>query len=69
MGLSLSEIKKKKAFAFCGIGNAESFFEQLRREKIDVSGTSSEFVVETFGKPKKVELDPSNRVLRFSNHA
>ena len=36
-------------------------------KKIDVSGTSSEFVVETFGKPKKVELDPSNRVLRFSN--
>ena len=38
---SLSEIKEKKAFAFCGIGNAESFFEQLRREKFDVSGTKA----------------------------
>jgi tetratricopeptide (TPR) repeat protein len=29
-------------------------------------GTSSEFVVETFGRPKKVNIDPKNRVLRFS---
>jgi aminopeptidase N len=36
-------------------------------KKIEVSGTSSEFVVETFGKPKRVILDPNNRLLRFSN--
>ena len=34
---------------------------------VEVSGTSSEFLVETFGKPKKVVLDPNNQVLRFSN--
>jgi tetraacyldisaccharide 4'-kinase len=38
---SLSNILAKKAFAFCGIGNAGSFFEQLRREKINVSGTKA----------------------------
>jgi len=36
-------------------------------KKVEVVGTSSEFSVETFGKPKKVILDPNNRVLRFSN--
>ncbi len=36
-------------------------------KKIEVAGTSSEFVVETFGRPKKVDIDPSNRVLRFNN--
>jgi aminopeptidase N len=36
-------------------------------KKVEVSGTSSEFVVETFGKPKRVILDPNNHVLRFSN--
>jgi len=35
-------------------------------KRIEVVGTSSEFVVETFGKPKKLYLDPDNRVLRFS---
>ncbi len=34
---------------------------------VEVVGPSSEFVVETFGKPKAVKLDASNRVLRFSN--
>jgi tetratricopeptide (TPR) repeat protein len=34
---------------------------------VEVVGTSSEFIVDTFGKPKKVVLDPDNRVLRFSN--
>ncbi len=34
---------------------------------VEVSGTSSEFLVDTFGKPKKVILDPNNQVLRFSN--
>jgi aminopeptidase N len=36
-------------------------------KRVDVSGTSSEFSLETFGKPKKVILDAGNRVLRFSN--
>ncbi len=36
-------------------------------KRIEVSGTSSEFVVETFGKPKSMLLDPANRVLRFSD--
>jgi aminopeptidase N len=36
-------------------------------KRIEVVGTSSEFIVETFGKPKSVTLDPNNRVLRFSN--
>ena len=30
-------------------------------------GTSSEFSVDTFGKPKNIVIDPNNRVLRFSN--
>src|SRR5262249_31765698 len=33
----------------------------------DVVGTSSEFVVDTFGKPRRMELDPNNRVLRYSS--
>lgn len=36
-------------------------------KRIEVLGTSSEFVVETFGKPKSMTLDPSNRVLRYSD--
>jgi tetratricopeptide (TPR) repeat protein len=36
-------------------------------KRIEVAGPSSEFVVETFGKPKSMVLDPSNRVLRFSD--
>jgi aminopeptidase N len=38
------------------------------RKKIEVSGTSSEFSVETFGKPKKVTLDPDHKVLRMDNN-
>jgi tetratricopeptide (TPR) repeat protein len=41
-------------------GNPES-------QRVDVMGTSSEFVVDTFGKPKTLVLDPNNRVLRFSD--
>ncbi len=37
------------------------------KKTVDVVGTSSEFVVETFGRPKKVTLDPNYRVLRYSN--
>jgi tetratricopeptide (TPR) repeat protein len=36
---------------------------------IEVVGTSSEFVVETFGKPKNIVLDPKGQVLRFSPQA
>lgn len=35
-------------------------------KRTEVSGTSSEFVVETFGKPKKVIIDPMSHVLRYS---
>lgn len=33
---------------------------------IEVAGTASEFAVETFGKPNKLVLDASNKVLRWS---
>ena len=36
-------------------------------KQVEVVGTASEFVVESFGRPKKVILDPANRVLRYSN--
>jgi tetratricopeptide (TPR) repeat protein len=36
-------------------------------QTVEVVGTSSEFVVDTFGKPRRIELDPNNRVLRFNN--
>lgn len=35
-------------------------------KRIEVIGTSSEFSVETFGRPRVVILDPNNRVLRYS---
>ncbi len=35
-------------------------------KRVDVVGTSSEFSVDTFGKPKSVVIDPNNRVLRYS---
>lgn len=41
-------------------GNPES-------AQVEVVGTASEFVVESFGRPKKVNLDPNNRVLRFND--
>jgi tetratricopeptide (TPR) repeat protein len=37
------------------------------QKRIEVVGTSSEFSVDTFGKPRSVILDPNGRVLRFSN--
>jgi tetratricopeptide (TPR) repeat protein len=37
------------------------------QKTVEVVGTSSEFVVDTFGKPKTLTLDPNNRVLRFSD--
>lgn len=36
-------------------------------KRVEVVGTSSEFSVDTFGKPRAIVLDPNNRVLRFSN--
>ncbi|HYW43491.1 MAG TPA: M1 family aminopeptidase [Bryobacteraceae bacterium] len=34
-------------------------------KRVEVVGTSSEFSVDTFGKPKTVIIDPNNRVLRY----
>jgi tetratricopeptide (TPR) repeat protein len=34
-------------------------------KKVEVTGTSSEFSVDTFGKPRKVTIDPQNRILRL----
>ena len=35
-------------------------------KRVDVVGTSSEFSVDTFGKPKSVAIDPNGTVLRWS---
>jgi hypothetical protein len=35
-------------------------------KRVEVVGTSSEFSVDTFGKPRNVIIDPNNRVLRYS---
>ena len=35
-------------------------------KRVEVVGTSSEFSVDTFGKPKNIVIDPNNHVLRFS---
>ncbi|HEX3875951.1 MAG TPA: M1 family aminopeptidase [Bryobacteraceae bacterium] len=35
------------------------------QKKVEVMGTSSEFTVDTFGKPKKIEIDPDNKLLRY----
>ena len=40
-------------------GNPES-------QRVEVVGTSSEFSVDTFGKPKNIVIDANNRVLRYS---
>lgn len=36
-------------------------------KRVDVVGTSTDFSVDTFGKPKKVIIDPNGRVLRLSS--
>jgi aminopeptidase N len=36
-------------------------------KRVEVVGTSSEFSVDTFGKPRSVVIDPNNRILRYSN--
>jgi len=39
---------------------------QSEMKKIDVAGTESPFSIETFGKPRKLTLDPNNWVLKNS---
>lgn len=36
-------------------------------KRVEVVGTSSEFSVDTFGKPKSVVIDPDNQVMRYGN--
>ncbi|MBV8907086.1 MAG: peptidase M1 [Acidobacteriia bacterium] len=36
-------------------------------KRVEVVGTSSEFSVDTFGKPKNVLIDPDNQVMRYGN--
>jgi tetratricopeptide (TPR) repeat protein len=36
-------------------------------KKVEVVGTSSEFSVDTFGKPRSVALDPNHQILRFDS--
>ncbi|MBX9600999.1 MAG: tetratricopeptide repeat protein [Bryobacteraceae bacterium] len=36
-------------------------------KRVEVVGTSSEFAVDTFGKPKKITLDPQDQVLKFND--
>jgi len=36
-------------------------------KQVEVVGPSTEFVVETFGKPKEVIIDPDNKVLRYDD--
>lgn len=37
--ITLDEIRGKRNFAFCGIGNPEGFFTQLKNEGFDLAGT------------------------------
>ncbi len=37
-------------------------------ETVDVFGTSSDYIIDTFGKPRHVILDPKNRLLRFDEN-
>lgn len=37
-------------------------------KRVEVVGTASEFVIETFGKPRQVIIDPDQRVMRMSNN-
>ena len=36
-------------------------------KRVEVVGTSSEFAIDTFGKPKKITLDPQDQVLKFND--
>lgn len=35
---------------------------------VDVVGTSTEFVAESFGRPKRISVDPNGRLLRYDNN-
>ncbi len=35
-------------------------------QRVDVAGTSSEFSVDSFGKPKAITIDPNGKLLRYS---
>lgn len=37
-------------------------------QTVEVAGTSSDYTIDTFGKPKKVILDPNNHILRFDEN-
>jgi aminopeptidase N len=39
---------------------------KTEEKRIDVVGTDSAFTVETFGKPRRISIDPENRVLKNS---
>ncbi len=39
---------------------------KTEEKRIDVVGTDSAFTMETFGKPRRISIDPENRVLRNS---
>jgi aminopeptidase N len=36
-------------------------------KKVEVTGTASEFSVDTFGKPRSITLDPDHKILRMDN--
>jgi aminopeptidase N len=40
---------------------------RTEEKRIDVVGTDSAFTLETFGKPRRISIDPENRVLRNSS--
>jgi aminopeptidase N len=35
---------------------------------VEVVGTSSEFLIDTFGKPRRITIDPNGKVLRFNDN-
>jgi aminopeptidase N len=40
---------------------------KTEEKRIEVVGTNSAFAIETFGKPRRISIDPDNRVLRNSS--
>jgi aminopeptidase N len=40
---------------------------KTEEKRVDVVGTDSAFTLETFGKPRRISIDPDNRVLRNSS--
>ncbi len=37
-------------------------------ETVDVTGVASDYVIETFGKPRRVIIDPNHRILRYDDN-